>query len=48
MAEDQLVEIFPNVKMDPLNFISVTTSPILCNPEITPTKTFLVKHVTNA
>lgn len=42
MAEDELVEIVPNMNMEQLNFISVIISPDLYNPEITAIDTFLL------
>lgn len=42
MAEDELVEIVPNMNMEQLNFISVIISSDLYNPEITSIDTFLL------
>lgn len=41
MAEDELVEIVPNMNMEQLNFISVIFL-VLCNPEINALGAFLL------
>jgi len=46
MAEDELVEIVPNMNMEQLNFISVI-SLVLYNPVIISLVTYFVNHVIN-
>lgn len=41
MAEDELVEIVPNMNMEQLNFISVTSPLFSKYPEITAIETYV-------